>query len=86
MPRVSATISNETERLLSGAVEAGIYTGKSDAVRDAVRSLVDERPELANRLAIELYRRDEIDLVTASRLAQVSGTEFREILEQDEEM
>jgi Arc/MetJ-type ribon-helix-helix transcriptional regulator len=86
MPRVSATISNETELLLSGAVKAGIYTGKSDAVRDAVRSLVNEQPELVNKLAVELYRRDEIDLLTVTRLAQVSETELREMLEQDGEI
>jgi predicted HTH domain antitoxin len=72
--------------LLSGAVKAGIYTGKSDAVRDAVRSLVNEQPELVNKLAVELYRRDEIDLLTVTRLAQVSETELREMLEQDGEI
>lgn len=85
MPRVSATISNETEQMLSGAVEAGLYTGKSDAVRDAIRSFVDARPELAKDIAVELYLQDKVGLLTASRLAQVPLREFRSLLDDREE-
>lgn len=85
MARVSATISNETEQLLSGAVEAGLYTGRSDAVRDAIRSFVDERLELAKEIAVELYLQDKVGLLTASRLAQMSVKEFRTVLDHQEE-
>lgn len=85
MPRVSATISNETEQLLSGAVEAGLYTGRSDAVRDAIRSFVDDRPELAKEIAVELYVQDKVELLTASRLAQVSVRELRALLDDRKE-
>lgn len=85
MARVSATISNETEQLLSGAIEAGLYTGRSDAVRDAIRSFVDERPELAKEIAVELYLQDKVGLLTASRLAQVSVRQFRALLDDREE-
>lgn len=85
MARVSATISNETEQLLSGAIEAGLYTGRSDAVRDAIRSFVDERPELAKEIAVELYLQDKVELLTASRLAQVSVRQFRTLLDDREE-
>ena len=85
MARVSATISNETEQLLSGAIEAGLYTGRSDAVRDAIRSFVDEQPELAKEIAVELYLQDKVGLLTASRLAQVSVRQFRALLDDCEE-
>ena len=86
MPNVTATIPEETDRLLEGAVEAGLYTGRSDGIRDALRSYFQANPDLARDIAIELYSQGKIDFFTATRLAHESVGEFRaELVEDNEE-
>ena len=79
MASVTATISEETEQLLDGAVAAGLYTGRSDGIRDALRSYLESNPELARAVAVELYAQDQLDRLTASQFAGVSVEEFDEL-------
>lgn len=77
MPNVTATIAEDTEKILDGVVEAGLYTGRSDGIRNALRSYFESNSDLALEIAIHLYSHGEVDYITASRLAGVPIGEFR---------
>lgn len=52
MPQVTVSISEDASRLIDGAVEAGLYSGRSDAVRDHLRSYIRSNPELADQVIV----------------------------------
>lgn len=61
-------------------VEQGIYKDRDSLLRDALRSLLRSKPELRQRLAVELYARGKVSL---SRAAEISGSDienFKELL------
>ena len=61
-------------------VAQGLYKDRDALLEDALRSLLRSKPELRARLAIELYRREEVSL---SRAAEISGLDlenFKELL------
>ena len=61
-------------------VSAGLYEDEQAVVRDAIRALLSERPQLRLELAIHRYRAKEISLAKAASLAGVSWERMREIL------
>ena len=44
------------EKEVKALIRGGIYSSKSDAVRDAFRFLFENKPMLRNTAAIELYK------------------------------
>jgi predicted HTH domain antitoxin len=54
-------------------VAHGIYKDREAVLEDALRSLLRSKPELRSRLAIELYRVEEVSL---SRAAEISGLDL----------
>lgn len=80
MPQVTASISDDTSKLIDGVVAAGLYSGRSDVVRDHLRSYIRSNPELSREIAIELYLGDEIDFITACRMADRSAREMETLL------
>ncbi len=61
-------------------VEQGVYKDRESLLRDALRSLLRSKPELRQRLAVELYARGKVSL---SRAAEISGSDienFKELL------
>lgn len=83
MPQVTASISDDASKLLDGVVSAGLYSGRSDAVRDYLRSYIRSNPGLAQEIAIELYVGGEIDFIAACRLAGMSAVEMKTILNEE---
>ena len=61
-------------------VSAGLYEDEKAVVRDAVRALLSEKPQLRLEVAIYRYRTEEISLAKAAALAGVSWERMREIL------
>jgi len=61
-------------------VSAGLYEDEGSVVRDAVRALLSEKPQLRLEVAIHRYRTEEISLARAAALAGVSWERMREIL------
>jgi predicted HTH domain antitoxin len=61
-------------------VSAGLYEDEKAVVRDAMRALLSERPQLRLELAIHRYRAEGISLAKAAALAGVSWERMREIL------
>ncbi len=61
-------------------VAAGLYKDDRSVVRDAIRALLTEKPQLRLEVAIYRYRTEDISLARAAALAGVSWERMREIL------
>jgi len=61
-------------------VVAGLYENEKAVVRDAIRALFSEKPQLRLEMTIYRYRAGEISLARAAALARVSWERMREIL------
>lgn len=83
MSRTTATIPDDLTRLIEGAVEAGVFENKSDAIRHVVREYFEENENARIAAAVSLYGNGEITLGTAARLAGVDRFEMRDILREE---
>lgn len=70
------TIEKEIEAL----IRAGYYTSKSEAVKDAFRTLLDTKPTLKLASAIELYKAREVSLSRAAEIAGMNIEDFKHVL------
>ncbi len=61
-------------------VEAGIYPDEQTAIREAMRALWQERPQLKIEWAIHQYQTQDISLAKAAALANVCFDRMKEIL------
>lgn len=83
MPRTTATIPDDLTDLMEGAVKAGIFENKSDAIRHVLRAYFDDNQPDRIAAAVSLYADGEIPLGTAGRLAGVNRFEMRDILREE---
>ncbi len=84
MSRTTATIPDDLTDLMEGAIKAGIFENKSDAIRHVLREYFDENQNARIAAAVSLYEAEEITLGTAARLASVNRFEMRDILREEE--
>jgi len=61
-------------------VEAKLYKTEEEVVQDALRHLIQARPNLKIELAIHRYKTEDISVGKAARLAGVSFEQMKEIL------
>ncbi len=71
-----ATIEREIEAL----IKAGYYASKSEAIKDAFRTLLDAKPALKLTSAIELYKAGEVSLSRAAEIAGINIEDFKQLL------
>lgn len=83
MSRTTATIPDDLTDLIEGAVKAGIFENKSDAIRHVLREYFDQHQNARIAAAVALYEEDEVTLGTAARLADVNRFEMRDILREE---
>jgi predicted HTH domain antitoxin len=63
-------------------IEAGVYESESQAVGEALRHLLQDRPELRLQVALYRYRTDEeLTLARAAAIAGVSLERMKELLD-----
>jgi len=60
--------------------DAGAFTSREAVIEEAVRALLETRPDLWTELAITKYTTGEISLNRAAELAGVSPGEFKDLL------
>lgn len=84
MSRTTATIPEDLTDLMDGAISAGIFENKSDAIRHVLREYFAEHQNARIAAAVSLYDSGEITLGTAARLADVNRFEMRDILREEE--
>lgn len=83
MSRTTATIPDDLTDLMEGAVRAGIFENKSDAIRHVLRAYFETNQNARIAAAVSLYEDEEITLGTAARLASVNRFEMRDILREE---
>ena len=80
MARITGSYPDDLNLLIEGAVEAGVFGGKSDAVREFVRECFEDHENERIAAAVALYERERITLGDAARLADVDRWTMRDIL------
>jgi len=80
MARITGSYPDDLDLLIEGAVEAGIFSGKSDALREFARDYFDDHDEERVAAAVALYEREVITLGDAARLAGVNRFEMKDVL------
>lgn len=83
MSRTTATIPDDLTDLMDGAIKAGIFENKSDAIRHVLREYFEEHPNARIAAAVSLYENDRISLGTAARLADCNRFEMRDVLREE---
>ncbi len=83
MSRTTATIPDDLTDLMEGAVRAGIFENKSDAIRHVLREYFTENQNARVAAAVSLYSAGDSTLGTAARLAGVNRFEMRDILREE---
>jgi predicted HTH domain antitoxin len=80
MARITGSYPDDLDLLIEGAVEAGVFGGKSDALREFVREYFEAHENERIAAAVALYERERITLGDAARLAAVDRWTMRTIL------
>lgn len=80
MSRTTATIPDDLDALVDGAVEAGVFENKSDAIRHVLREFFDTHENERLAAAVHLYAKGDLSLGDAARLADVDRFEMRDVL------
>ncbi|WP_311172625.1 UPF0175 family protein [Halobellus ordinarius] len=80
MARITGSYPDDLDLLIEGAVEAGVFGGKSDALRAFVREYFEDHENERIAAAVALYNRERITLGDAARLADVDRWTMRDIL------
>jgi len=80
MARITGSYPDDLDLLIEGAVEAGVFGGKSDALREFVREYFEDHENERIAAAVALYERERITLGEAARLADVDRWTMRDIL------
>ena len=80
MARITGSYPDDLDLLIEGAVEAGVFGGKSDALREFVRKYFEDNKNERIAAAVALYKREQVTLGDAARLAAVDRWTMRDIL------
>jgi predicted HTH domain antitoxin len=80
MARITGSYPDDLDLLIEGAVEAGVFGGKSDALREFVREYFADHDNERIAAAVALYERERISLGQAARLADVDRWTMRDLL------
>jgi len=80
MARITGSYPDDLDLLIEGAVEAGVFGGKSDALREFVREYFEDHENERIAAAVALYECERITLGDAARLADVDRWTMRDIL------
>lgn len=75
------TLPDIIKREVDAIPETGYYDSRSEFLRDAIRTLLRERPELRVALACKLYEKKEISLGRAMEIAEEDIESMKGILE-----
>lgn len=80
MGRITGSYPDDHDLLIEGVVAAGVFGGKSDALREFVREYFEEHENERIAAAVALYERERITLGDAARLADVDRWTMRDII------
>jgi len=73
-------MSSAIEREVDSLVRIGYYETEEGVIEDAVRALLEKKPELRREIAIHLYKNGDVSLWKASEIARMNLEEFKDVL------
>lgn len=76
----SQTLPRLLEDKIDALIGAGYYLNKSDALKDAVRTLLETKSNLKLAASLEMYKKRKVSLEKAAEIAGMNLIEFKEIL------
>ena len=84
MARVKKTLSLSPmdSKEIDSLVKTGRFASKSDVVRTALRTLLEENPGYKTDIAVELYKEGEVSLGRAAEIAEKDRESFKKILKE----
>lgn len=65
---------------IGALLESGEYSSKSDIVRDAFRTFLENKPDKRILIAVELYKKEKVSLTRAAEIAGMDLESFKEVL------
>lgn len=65
---------------IDSLVRSKIYKKEDDVVVDALKALLEKKPQLRQEIAVDLYKNSEVSLWKASEIARMNIEEFKDIL------
>ena len=65
---------------INALLRMNIYRSKKDVITDAIRALLESKPQLKVEIAVGLYKNEEVSLWKAADMAGMTLEEFKEIL------
>lgn len=65
---------------ISALLRMNIYRSKEDIITDAIRALLESKPQLKVEIAASLYMNEEVSLWRAADIAGMTLEEFKEII------
>ena len=65
---------------INALLRMNIYRSKEDIITDAIRALLESKPQLKVEIAVGLYKNEEVSLWKAADIAGMTLEEFMEIL------
>ena len=68
------------EKGINSLVGIRYYETEGEVIADAVRALLEKKPELRREIAIYLYKNGELSLWKASEIARMNIEEFKDVL------
>ena|SRR3989338_4583711 len=69
------------EEEVAALVRSGHYSSKSDVIKDALRLLMKNRPNLRHAAAIELMKEGKISVGKAAEVAELTVEELHKLME-----
>ncbi len=73
-------MAHSTKKEVNSLVRTGLYENEEEVIADAVRALLEKKPELRREIGITLYKKGEVSLWKASEIARMNLEEFKEVL------
>jgi len=65
---------------IDSLVRSKIYKKEDDVVVDALKALLEKKPQLRQEIAVDLYKNNDVSLWKASEIARMNIEEFKNIL------
>jgi len=65
---------------INALLRMNLYHSKEDIITDAIRALLESKPQLKVEIAVDLYKNKEVSLWRAADMAGMTIEEFKEIL------
>ena len=69
-----------TDNMINALIKQNIYSSKEAVITDAIRALLELKPNLKIEIAISLYKDQKVSLWKAAETAGFCLEEFKEIL------